>query len=264
VLNAMKVFMLEHGQQDAPNTEQDVFRDAGVQAGLRALLGSMGEAQTPPEVARALTAAAKESGEEALLEAASRGFLSAGVPFFQFYTDLLALYEAVSFGDAQFARVLLAPLAMSYPEDYRRLVWAEQPGSLRSIRISVADVPLETSMDAFYIPLETNRDVLLGQARAITGHAAVQAATSPFLFDLAVHHLAGLFFTTDATERTSVRVQLIVVVLSAGQDNVLRSIVQHDLATRGTVSGDERKRRVQLMGELAGPRAVQRLASAGL
>jgi len=263
ILNAMKVFMLEHGQQDAPNTEQDVFRDAGVQSSLKELLGSVSEAHAEQPADETMDEDKDKDTAMAVppapLESASKRFLTPGVPFFQFYTDLVALYESVSFGDPLFARVLVPPLAMNYDVDYRKLVWADQPVSLRSMRIKAEDVPLETTLAAFYSPLETNKDVLLAQARALGG--VVRRETSPFLFDVAVHHLAGLFFATDATERTSVRVQIMVVVLSSTPDPVVRAIVERDLETRGTVALEEREQRVAVMGELTGPRGVQRLTS---
>jgi hypothetical protein len=51
-------------------------------------------------------------------------FLGSGIPFYQFYTDFLALYDAISFSNPSFAPLLLPPLALTYPIDYRRILWA--------------------------------------------------------------------------------------------------------------------------------------------
>jgi hypothetical protein len=245
ILGAMKVFMLEHGLPDAPNTVKDVFRDDAVAASLQAILD-------------ATAAPAPSMGvPPAPLEAAAR-FLG-DTPFFQFYQDLVALYEAVSFGDASFSRVLLPPLAMNYPVDYRRLLWAES-GALRSLRISDG-VPLECgSVAAYFSPLETDRGVLHAYARALVG------GKEGFLGRVAAHHLAGLLWNTGETERASPRVQLLVVVLAQGSDAVLRRVLAHDVETddgTGTVGEDEVKRRAAVAAQLGGPRAVARLKGAG-
>ncbi|RSH86676.1 uncharacterized protein EHS24_004947 [Apiotrichum porosum] len=252
LLNCMKVFMLEHGQQDAPNAENDVFRDTAVSASIKQILDSqMGPSTFLPV------------SPHAPLESAALNFLGPGVPFFQFYTDLHALYESVSFGDNQFGRVLLPPLAMNYDVDYRRLFWSEQAGAIRSIRVKDNEVPLESGkVDVYFAPLETDEQVLTGQARALVG--VLRQETHPFLYCLAVHHLAGLLWRTDDEERTSLRVQLLVVILSSAQDSTLKSIVQHDLDNpTATVGDDEVKARVDVITKLAGPRGAQRLAAAG-
>lgn len=273
VLGCMKVFMLEHGQQDAPNTVSDVFRDEGVHASLVAILDaasskgdSVGRVHSP-------------------LEAAAARFLGS-TPFFQFYQDLVALFEAVSFGDAAFARTIVAPLAMNYDVDYRRLVWAESE-ALRSMRwgasgasgSSQADigggeggeeggdgVPLESrTVDVFFTPLETDRGVLAAYSRALV-IGAVREDRAPFLVRVAVHHLAGLLWTGTETERASPRVQLLVTLLAQGSDEVLQRVVAHDVDRsdgRGSVGEAEVQRRVDEAARLAGPRAVARLAAAG-
>lgn len=269
ILNAMKVFMLEHGQQDAPNTDQDVFRDDTVHQLLGEVLAPIckplvsGE-DSPPK-AEHLSSNESETKPPAPLEAASKRFLGSGVPFFQFYTDLMALYEAISFGDNLFSRVLLPPLAMEYAPDYRRLFWAEQPTALRSVRVNDDEVPLEScyGLHAFFAPLESDKEVLVAQARAVTG--PVKQDTSPFLFNLACHHLAGLFWRGQDTERNSVRVQILIIILSTAPDNVVKHIFQHDLDTiRGTVSAEEGSLRARTAVELTGPRGGQRLHALGL
>ncbi|BEI85183.1 hypothetical protein CcaverHIS002_0505840 [Cutaneotrichosporon cavernicola] len=244
ILGAMKVFMLEHGLPDAPNSVKDVFRDDAVSSSLTAILD---------------TTAIPSSGEvvPAPLESAAR-FLGE-TPFFQFYQDLVALYEAVSFGDHNFSEVLLPPLAMNYPVDYRRLLWAES-GALRSLRIDTG-VPLECgTISTYFTPLETDRGVLHSYARALV------AGKEGFLGRVAMHHLAGMLWKGTDTERTSPRVQLLVVVLAQGSDAVLHRVIAHDVEGEdgtGTVGEGEVKRRVAAAAQLGGPRAVSRLKAAG-
>ncbi|KAL1407551.1 hypothetical protein Q8F55_006984 [Vanrija albida] len=254
ILNVMKVFMLEHGQQDGPNSVTDVFRDPAVADSLKAILDAL---SVPSHLAPAPAVAP--------LEAAALRFLGEGVPFFQFYTDLLALFESISFGDNLFARTLLPPLAMTYPVDYRRLFWAEQPDSLRSIRVADNEVPLEASVAGVYFsPLETERDVLHGYARALV--TSVGEQRSPFLFRVAVHHLAGLFWKGTDEAREGTRVQLLVVILGSAQDALLRRIVQHDIDNpTGAEPAPEAEvhARVQTAARLTGPRGAQRLRACG-
>lgn len=318
VLNAMKVFMLEHGQQEAPNTEHDVFRDDAVARDLKDLLdttcvpasdipatpglsvpstsssssataastersaadaGPRGDApaddaqmDTDPtsseltgqseETKTKKTEKAKE--QEGPLEKAALSFLTRGVPFFQFYTDLLALYSAASFGDASFGRVLLPPLSMLYAADYRRLFWAESD-ALRSVRLRSTAVPAETgSLGVFFSPLETEKDILTAYARALV--TVLRDRTDEFLPQVAMHHLAGLWWTTTDEERTGIRIQLMVVMLASATDAVLRRIIGWDLQCplAGVSVGEEViSRRVKEMARLTGPRGVARLKAAG-
>lgn len=297
VLNCMKVFMLEHGQQDAPNTEHDVFRDDAVAKSLKELLDSTtvdpeeiaathglivasspadtdtaGTADRAKDVAMdtdATTETGKENPEDERsgpLEKTALPFLTPGVPFFQFYTDLIALYSSTSFGDASFGRVLLPPLSQLYAPDYRRLFWAESD-ALRSVRTPIAAVPAETgTLAVYFAPLETERDVLAAYARALVTVLRDRTEGAEFLPRVAIHHLAGLWWTTKDEERNGVRVQLMVVMLASATDTVLRRVIEWDLerplADR-KVSQEEVTRRVREMARLTGPRGVARLQNAG-
>lgn len=299
LLNCMKVFMLEHGQQDAPNTEHDVFRDDAVASSLKlhldatcvssdSVAGTPGVVASapPPSTGAAAPAAGPEAGVQTTaqtdegsaaeagaetersgpLEKTALPFLGAGVPFFQFYTDLLALYSAASFGDASFGRVILAPLSQLYATDYRRLFWAESD-ALRSVRTPAAAVPAETgSLAAYFAPLESERDVLTAYARSLVTVLRDRVQGDEFLPRVAMHHLAGLWWTTHDEERNGCRVQLMVVMLSSATDDVLRKVLQWDLArplADEPVSADEVSRRVRDMARLTGPRGIARLKAAG-
>lgn len=277
ILNVMKVFMLEHGQADAPNTEHDVFRDDAVNASLTILLDSISANRTSTSLTAASTTVTYQSvdnngaNRDAPLEKVARPFLGAGVPFFQFYTDLLALYESSSFGDATFGRVLLPPLSGLYDADYRRLFWVEAPDALRSVRTKLCAVPSETGdLLDFFEPRETERDVLSGYARALVtvlrDRGEGEGESRELLPIVASHHVAGLFWTTSDEERTSLRVQLMVVMLSSATDPVLRRIVQWDLENplfEQSVGDAEISRRVQDMARITGPRGQARLKAAG-
>lgn len=255
LLNAMKVFMLEHGaptSQAATSTqsESDVFRDSEVQASLKALLDSTSTVSTY-----------NPAPAPAPLESIALPFLGAGVPFFQFYQDLVALFEAVSFGDMQFARVLLPPLAMTYPVDYRRLFWAES-SALRSVRLEEDAVPLEAGTPSVYFsPKEDDKEVLSAYARAL-----VTGLATGFLAGVATHHLASFLWTSEEEEKTSHRVQLLIVLLAQAKDDVLRRVLEQDVESsdgKGVVAEEEVRKRVSEAARLTGPRGVGRLKASG-
>ena len=252
LLNLMKVFMLEQGQQSVSTSESDLFRDPTVSTALIALLTpSTGvEIQPfPPSVG---------------LEEAAKPFLGEDVPFFQFYTDFVALYESISFSHPIFAQLLLPPLAMTYPVDFRKLLWAEQPTALRTIRTKMVDVPFDFgSMSAYFEPREEDPDVLAGYTRALI-RGWVSEETTEFLFRLAIHHLAGLFWDGKDEGRDSPRVSLLVALLSSAGDGVLQRLLDHDLSRPGelvVVGAEENTRRIGEVDKLSGSKGSRRIAS---
>ncbi len=252
LLNSMKVFMLEHGQQSSSTSETDIFRDPSISTALTTLLTPLKkptEQPTPPSLS---------------LEEVAKSFLGEDVPFFQFYTDFLALYEAISFSHPLFAQLLLPPLAMTYPVDYRKLLWAEQPTALRSIRTKMADVPLEHgSITVYFEPRETDADVLAGYTRALV-RGWVSERTTEFLHRIAVHHLASLVWEGDEERRDSPRVSLLVALLSSANNTVLQRILEYDSSRPGelcAIGDEERYRRLAIVGNLAGSKGSRRLAS---
>ena len=252
LLNLMKVFMLEHGILSSSTAEVEIFRDPTVSTALSALIVPL----TRP------TADLVSPSDD--LEEVAKPFLGEDVPFFRFYTDFLTLFDSISFSHSLFAQLLLPPLAMTYSVDYRKLLWAEQPTALRSIRTKMRDVPLECgSTRAFFEPREGDADVLAGYTRALI-QGWVTEENTEFLFKVAVHHLAGLFWEGEDEERDSPRVGLVVGMLSSAGDGVLRRILLYDLSQPGelmVVGEDEKKRRINIVEELAGSKGSRRITS---
>jgi hypothetical protein len=87
------------------------------------------------------------------LDQASLPFLGSGTPFYQFYTDFLALYDAISFSHPIFAPLLLPPLALTYPIDYRQLLWADFAHVLCTVCTPVGQVVAGDLRDFLY-PVE--------------------------------------------------------------------------------------------------------------
>jgi hypothetical protein len=234
LLNLMKVFMLEHGQQTPTNhSETDLFRDSTISTSLKSL------------ISLTLSTPTNESN----LERACISFLGPETPFFQWYTDFLALYESISFSDHSFTQLLFPPLAMTYPVDYRRLFWSEHTSILRGIRLDGKDIPLESpqGLEAFYEPVETDQNVLDGMIRA-SARGWLREGT--FLYGVAVHHLAANLWGDGAEE---VRKGMLVGVLSTCPDIFVKDIYKYSERTSDT--GDRRS----VVESLAGPRGIQRL-----
>ncbi|KAH8922993.1 hypothetical protein BT69DRAFT_1350462, partial [Atractiella rhizophila] len=129
LFNIMKVYMLEKNRPfTSVDSSQQLFRDSSVSHSISSLLTAL--SQSKP--------LARSQG----LETASKAFLRT-TPFYQFYSDLLGIFEAVSFGDQAFAKMLILPLSMRYPSDYRSLLWKDYLHVARDIRLSVQDAVLE-------------------------------------------------------------------------------------------------------------------------
>jgi len=241
-LNLMKVFMLEHGQQTPTNhSETDLFRNSTISTSLKSLI-SLTLTPIP------------QSSKGSNLEQACISFLGPETPFFQWYTDFLALYESISFSDHSFTQLLFPPLSMLYPVDYRRLFWSEHTSILRGIRLESTDIPLELEQgpEAFYEPLESDQNVLDGMIRA-GSRGWLREGT--FLYGVAVHHLASNLWGGADEE---VRKGMLVGVLSTCPDSFVRDIYKY---SERVENKGERRSTVE---SLAGPRGVQRLDKLGL
>jgi hypothetical protein len=242
LLNLMKVFMLEHGQQTPTNhSETDLFRNATISTSLKSLISL---------TLSPLSASSKESD----LEQACISFLGPETPFFQWYTDFLALYESISFSDHSFTQLLFPPLSMKYPVDYRRLFWSEHTSILRGIRLESTNIPLESDqgLEAFYEPIESDQNVLDGMIRA-SSRGWLKEGT--FLYGVAVHHLAATLWAGGDEE---VRKGMLVGVLSTCPDPFVRDIYKY--SQRIEDKGDRRS----VVETLAGARGIQRLNKLGL
>jgi len=56
------------------------------------------------------------------------------------FTALLQQYEAVSFGDSLFACYLLIPLQQRHSIQYRKAIWTEYTGVLRTLSLPLKEV----------------------------------------------------------------------------------------------------------------------------
>ncbi|KAK9766148.1 hypothetical protein K7432_004986 [Basidiobolus ranarum] len=112
-----------------------------------------------------------------------------GIPFYQFYQDFLNLYVSVSFGNQVFARMVLPPLAMNYPSEYRLALWSEYFEMLSTFRIPLNDAPAPNGLKGYFYPVERNFTLLQLYIRALLTRKVTKQHT-PFLYWIAVHHLS--------------------------------------------------------------------------
>ncbi|KAG8698842.1 hypothetical protein FRC08_005665, partial [Ceratobasidium sp. 394] len=266
VFGCMRVFMLEHGQPH-DDSSSEIFRDGHVETMMRALLSGVSLGST------------KDSRliEPSPLEAAASRHLS-GQPFYQFYADLVGLYDAVSFAHPIFSRVLLPPLSMNYAIDYRRLFWGDYGHILRSVQTELPDVP-SGSLKEWLWPRDLDGEMIGWYWKAL-----MKGGVTGFLRFVAVHHLAASLWPdldgTDAgdlsanlgpaskdTERTRMIIGAMVhqagpalfsavVLYDQGQD----VIVTYPECWEGrSLDGERRKRRLEWAISLCGERVRGRL-----
>ncbi|KAI0292198.1 hypothetical protein B0F90DRAFT_1941691 [Multifurca ochricompacta] len=187
--SCMKVFMLEHGQaQGAPSASgedrEEVFRDGAVGELMEALLLPF----TLVASSNGLSASAT-SDEQDNLELAAARFLGSGTPFYQFYTDFVALYDAISFGHPLFSALLLPPLSQNYAPDYRKLLYDDTAHVLGTVRTPVERV-IGGAAGGFLWPVENVPQVVGAQLSLLVGRRA-RVPIEGFVRWMAVHHIAA-------------------------------------------------------------------------
>ncbi|PWN52780.1 hypothetical protein IE53DRAFT_384758 [Violaceomyces palustris] len=161
-LGLMKVFMLEKDQAETNEkasgriTGRDLYR-LPVVSGLISKLFDISDRIHSIESRKGDAG----SGRGDLEEAFKKTF-GEEVPFFQFYCDLIGLYDSTSFGDKMFSKVLTPVLSYSYPKDYRNLFWKDYQTSLRSIGLKLFDLPKAGAnrRNAYFTPFEKGRELL--------------------------------------------------------------------------------------------------------
>jgi hypothetical protein len=174
----------------------------------------------------------------------SVGFLGAGTPFYQYYTDFVALYDAISFAHPTFARLLLPPTSMRYAPDYRRLLWNDYAHVLKTIRVEPADVVVG-ELGEYLWPVEGDAQMLGAYLRALvkgSGNGGGGGAVQGFLRLVATHHVAcsiwpdlregGGAAEQSREERAE---KLLRVVVDQGDSEVVREVVSYRQTREGRV-----------------------------
>ncbi|KAG1739496.1 uncharacterized protein EDB91DRAFT_1135674 [Suillus paluster] len=158
---------MKHQEHPSPATgdEEEVFRDLIVSKLMSNVLA-------PFTLGAASASSPSSKLPDIDLDQTSLPFLGSGTPFYQFYTDFLGLYDAISFSHPIFASLLLPPLALTYPIDYRRLLW----GDFAHVLLVAGD------LRDFLYPVEKGE--MIGKYVS----ALLQGSVDGFLRLVAVHH----------------------------------------------------------------------------
>ncbi|KAI0823962.1 hypothetical protein BC628DRAFT_1323797 [Trametes gibbosa] len=224
VFGCMKVFMLEHGQQQS-TSQEEVYRDTIVERFMTDLLApftasaSENTLRTPPPSIHSSDS----------IDVVAKRLLGSAVPFYQWYTDFVGLYDSISFAHPLFARLLLPPLSMRYPVDYRKYLWADFNHVMRTIRVSPEAV-ITGSVAEYLWPVETDADVIGAYIRAL-----VKGPLDGFVRLIAVHHVACRVWPDLGSDGEDKAAKLLQAVVDQGGHDVVRDIVHYRQNREGTI-----------------------------
>lgn len=222
VFACMKVFMLEHGQQHNDSTEE-VFRDKVVGQFMDDLVAPFAASASPSS----LSLPASRSTQS--LERVATRFLVSGTSFYQFYTDFVALYDAISFSHPLFGRLLLPPTSMRYPVDYRKFLWADYAQILKTIGTPIEAI-LTDNLGEYLWPVETDAEVVGAYLRAL-----VKGLPEGFLRFVAVHHVACNIWQDLSNIVEEKAQKLLKAVVYQGSFDVVRDVMCYSQVREGTV-----------------------------
>ncbi|KAJ9117017.1 hypothetical protein QFC22_004675 [Naganishia vaughanmartiniae] len=232
LVNLMKVFVLEqvNPTDDEETVEAELFRDPIVERMMTSFLEpTLQPTETPVK-------------DVITMADAATSFLGAARTFYQFYYDFIELYESISLGHKLFSQLAFPPLAQTYPIDYRKLIWYEQPSALRTLRMRFEDIPREHgTLRTYFDPIESEDEVLRGYAQALITEA-VHQRTHPFLYNLAAHHLVGALWTPDGS-LVEEKKPILAAICASGRGDLMQ-----DLYWRRTVAegeGQEREKALE-------------------
>jgi hypothetical protein len=206
----MKVIMLEHGQTHNTSAEE-VFRDDSVSQLMDDLLAPF--------------TVSSQSSENPIepddLEKLAAHFLGPSTPFYQYYTDFVALYDAISFSHPLFSRLLLPPTSMRYAVDYRMYLWNDYGHILKTIRVPTEQV-ITSSLTEYLWPIETNVEMISAYLRGL-----LKGPLDGFLRFVAVHHVACNIWADLRTEEADETraYKLLSAVVTQGSIQAIKEVV---------------------------------------
>uniref|UniRef100_A0A8C1KES3 RNA polymerase II-associated protein 1-like n=1 Tax=Cyprinus carpio TaxID=7962 RepID=A0A8C1KES3_CYPCA len=173
----------------------------------------------------------------AQLEALDLGSPPPGLAsFHDLYSALLAQYEAVSFGDPLFGCFMLLPLQRRYSVTMRLAVFGEHVGMLRSLGVSLQQLPIP--LEKFTSPMEDSLPLLRLYFRAlVTG--ALKRNWCPVLYAVAVAHLNAFIFSQDEVAEVNYLCNKTSVILTFHYLHLLLSplYISLDVLTFSDMSG---------------------------
>ncbi|THH13690.1 hypothetical protein EW146_g6556 [Bondarzewia mesenterica] len=235
VFSCMKVFMLEHGQ--AQDAASEVFRDQVVGALMEDLLAPC-TLQASPDGLSASPAPSPSQAAARMedLEIVSARFLGSGTPFYQFYTDFVALYDAISFAHPIFASLLLPPTARHYGVDYRKLLYADTAHVLGTVRTPVERI-VGARLGDYLWPAEDDAEVVGAYLGVLLGHRG-RGHVEGFVRLFVVHHVAANIWPdlrVDGTVGEARARKLLEAMVGQGSHEELREVVMYWQKREGNV-----------------------------
>lgn len=245
LLGVSKVFMLEQGQSDTFTdktvagvalqkqsgmiTGRDLFRDPGISSELTSLLDIVDELvelrQQHPH--RTLMSTVT-------LDAWTNNTYGSSVSFYQFFTNLVGLWDSVSFGDINFARTVMTIANAGcggvfegdhgVAVDFRRLLWNDYSDGLRSM-------PSTTVANWLLSWTDKDQDMLEHYCRYLASAAEGKTARQSMAWQIAVNHVGAAIELLDHRQANgaaqSKRVETILrSLLVAKGEPLLREIFE--------------------------------------
>ena len=176
VFGCMQVFMLEQGLETGEGKE--VFRDKEVGALMSDLFS--------PFTYSHLSSTNRDDDADIALEKSAARFLGSKTPFYQYYTDFLALHAA-TFPYSVFFSLLLPPTSQAYALDYRLLLWRDYSSVLKTITVQPNDMLVgRKGLGEWLWPVERDTNML----RAYLG-VLKAGGVDGFVRLIAIHHIAA-------------------------------------------------------------------------
>ncbi|EEB91486.1 hypothetical protein MPER_10144 [Moniliophthora perniciosa FA553] len=255
ILGCMNVFMLEH-EQDQNHATEEVFRDTIVARYMNELIA--------PYTFDVASRTGKTEGLSPSLEEVAVGFLGSSTPFYQYYTDFVALYDSISFSHPLFSRLLLPPTSLRYPIDYRKHLWDDFSHVVRTIRIPI-DQLVSDDIKEYLWPVERDPQMVGTYLRALIKHGS---SLEGFVRFVAIHHVAcniwpDLDGISSATEERASK--LFKAVVDQCEMEAVREVVKYRQEKFGAAllppacfdrAGTDR---LEVIERLGGPQLVHRL-----
>lgn len=250
----MKVFMLEHDQPQNDSSEE-VFRDPIVGQLMNDLLLPF----TISKLSHSDPTLPSDS-----LEDAARDFLGSGTPFYQFFTDFVALYDAISFSHPTFARLLLMPTSMKYALDYRKHLWGDFAHVLRTVHTPI-DALVVRDLKDYLWPFETDAEMIGWYLRALVKWTLEGAPRF-----IAIHHIACNIWPDlqDGPLREKRAKMLLLAVVNQAQMDVVKDVVRYTQTQDGETrlppycldcNEDRKVTRLEYVAEWGGTQMMGRL-----
>jgi hypothetical protein len=217
----MKVFMLEHSQ--VTQEGEEVYRDALVGALMAKLL-------QPLRLSSSNKLQSLLSDPSPSLDIVATEFLGQEQPFFQFYSDIIGLYDGTSFGHRLFGELLLPPTSQLYPRDYRKLLWGDYSQVLRSIQVEVDDMLCEEKeLKAWLWPVEGQRD---GEMLSIYLKALLKHNPAGFLRFVVIHQIASCLWPDiigdEDNKKLTAAGNVLRVVLANADISILQALLNYN------------------------------------